>query len=83
MHQLFVVEHRVQVRQQITAAAARLTWVCVRLQSTCVRTHIIARAGCAACDRGAALRATVVPLHVWVRSNAPSAAERTMAGSSL
>jgi hypothetical protein len=34
--------------------------VCVRPQSTCVRTHITARAGCAACDHGAALRATVV-----------------------
>jgi hypothetical protein len=34
--------------------------VCVRPQSTCVRTHITARAGCAACDCGAALRATVV-----------------------
>jgi hypothetical protein len=29
------------------------------------------------------LRATVVLLHVWVRSNAPSAVECTMAGSSL
>jgi hypothetical protein len=35
--------------------------VCVRPQSTCIRTHITARAGCAACDRGVALRATVVP----------------------
>jgi hypothetical protein len=34
--------------------------VCVRPQSTCVRMHITARAGCAACDRGTALRATVV-----------------------
>jgi hypothetical protein len=34
--------------------------VCVRPQSTCVRTHITARADCVACDRGAALRATVV-----------------------
>jgi hypothetical protein len=38
----------------------------------------------ATCDRGAArLRATVVLLHAWVRSNAPSAVERTMAVSSL
>jgi hypothetical protein len=64
-------------RTQITARAGcrlRVTWCYV------------------ACDRGAAcdvrpwccmLRATVVLLATWVRSNAPSAVERTMAGSSL
>jgi hypothetical protein len=64
-------------RMQITArdgCRLRATWCCV------------------ACDRGAAccvrpwccmLRATVVLLAAWVRSNAPSAVERTMAGSSL
>jgi hypothetical protein len=64
-------------RTQITARAGcrlRATWCCV------------------ACDRGAAcdvrpwcymLRATVLLLAAWVHSNAPSAVERTMAGSSL
>jgi hypothetical protein len=44
-HQLFVVERRVHVRPQITAVAARADWACVRPQTTCVRTHITARAG--------------------------------------
>jgi hypothetical protein len=45
--------------------------------------------GAAACDRDAArvrgcnVRATVVLLAAWMRSNATSAVERTMAGSSL
>jgi hypothetical protein len=65
-HQLFVVEHRVQVRPQITAATARADWACVRPQGTCVRTHITARAGCcvqtvvAVCVRECSVRATVL-----------------------
>jgi hypothetical protein len=66
--------------------------VCVRPQSTCVRTHITARAGYATCDRGAVLRATCyvrcasMVLHaVYDRGAAAcvGAVERTMAGSSL
>jgi hypothetical protein len=50
-HQIFVVERRVHVRQQITAVAVRADWACVRpllLRATvgafkrtkCVRTHL-------------------------------------------
>jgi hypothetical protein len=57
-----------------------------------LRATVVLRAACVhgaashgvlrACVHGV-LRATVVLLHVWVRSNAPSAVERTMAGSTL
>jgi hypothetical protein len=52
----------------------------------CVRPCYVGAAACnrdAACVRGCSVRATVVLLAAWMRSNAPSAVERTMAGSSL
>jgi hypothetical protein len=90
-----VVERRAQVRPQITAVVARAESGVRSNARKCGRTQITARAGyrlrgtwcCVASDRGAAcdvrpwccmLRATA-----WVRSNTPSAVERTMAGSSL
>jgi hypothetical protein len=57
-HQLFVVEHKVHVRLQITAVAARADWACVRPQIPCVRTQITARAGWA-CVQSQLLRAAV------------------------
>jgi hypothetical protein len=93
-HQLFVVERRAQVRPQITAAAARAESGVRSNARKCGRTQITTRAGCrlhatwccVACDVRpwcCMLRATVVLLAAWVRSKAPSAVERTMAGSSL
>jgi hypothetical protein len=66
------------------AAGCVRTWV---LRATvgctmgcCVRPCCV---GAATRVRGCSVRATVVLLVVWMRLNAPSAVERTMAGSSL
>jgi hypothetical protein len=64
-------------RTQITARAG-----CVR-RGAALRATVVLRAACDVRPWCCMLRATVVLLAAWVRSNAPSAVECTMAGSSL
>jgi hypothetical protein len=64
-------------RTQITARAGYVR------RGAALRATVVLRAACDVRPWCCMLRATVVLLAAWVRLNAPSAVECTMAGSSL
>jgi hypothetical protein len=86
---------RTQVRSNADNCLGQLQAACERgvlraiigcTMGCCVRPCCVGAAACnrdAARVRGCSVRAIMVVLAAWMRSNAPSAVERTMAGSSL